>query len=225
MRLGSAAVAAVTVVAAVAVGAAVGYAVAKPGAADAPRPVTLAGASPIPAEPSVPIDPVRPYAPDVGYPPLGTDLDYRRQRVTGAGHTWSYEVPKGWVATPAELPMVPPVKWRPPAEDEPGGYVLRVLPIDSRATPGDQMLVQTTKMQKSYADERVIHATDDTVWYEYRSDDDHHRFNDFAWVPFPAGGPNAGYAGFELSVAGREVDQAGLDALLATVRDSVRMVR
>lgn len=225
MRLGSAAVVALTVVVAVAVGAVVGYAVAQPGPADAPRPVTMAAASPIPARPSVPIDPVRPYAKDVDYPPLGTDLHYRRHRVTGAGHTWSYEVPQGWVGTPAALPMVPPVKWRPPAEDEPGGYLLRVLPIDSRATPGDQMLVQTDKMEKSYADERVDRSKGDTVWYEYRSADDHHRFDDFAWVPFPDGGPNAGYAGFELSVAGRAVDRAGLDALLKHVRDSVRMVR
>jgi len=222
MRLRSAAVVAATVVAAVVVGAAVGYAAARPGPADAPRPVEIAGASPIPAQPSVPIDPFRPYAKDIDYPALSAGLTYRRHRITGSGHTWSYRVPAGWKLYPG-TGVDPSVRWRPADEPTQGGYGLRVLPIGgSRITPEQQITVQDDSMAHTYPDERVVHATGDTVWYEYRSVPDNlHRFDDFAWVRLP----DSPYAGFELSVFGRKVDRAGLDDLIGTVRDSVTLVR
>jgi hypothetical protein len=218
MRLGSLAAVIAGLVAAVVVGSVVGYAVGRPAHTAALRPAEIASAAPLPARPSVPIDPFKPYAPDSTYPALSTDLRYTRHRITGSGHTWSYKVPTGWQRYPGTGADAP-TRWRPASDD--GNYLLRVLPMGaSRITPQDQMTLQNSKMA-GYADEKVDDSTDDTVWYEYRTADNYDRFNDFAWVRLP-GSP---YAGFELSVWGRAVDRPGLDVLLETVRDSVTLIR
>lgn len=83
------------------------------------------------------------------------------------------------------------------------------------------MTFQTGKMKSNYRDVKVPNVTDDTVWFIYRGNDNYRRFNYFTWVKVP----DSPYAGFEISVAGRIVDQDGLEHLIAGIRDGVRMVK
>ena len=70
------------------VGAAAGYGL---GALRRTEPVTFAFAHPVPAvSPSIPIEPTPSYAPDIDYPPLGTDLTYKYDAATGK-FTMSYQ--------------------------------------------------------------------------------------------------------------------------------------
>ena len=47
-------------------------------------------------DPSVPGAAGRPYAPDIGCPPLASDLTYRVHGIGGPAYRWHYDVPTGW---------------------------------------------------------------------------------------------------------------------------------
>lgn len=214
------------VVAAAAVGIGGGYALGRhdrPSVAQPTPPVTATSIAPLQALPNLAIAEPLPYAPDYDYPRLATGLAYVSQRVTGAGHVWQYNRPDGWKKYPAgPSDPVGTVRWR-PADEEPDkdGYVMRVLPIQARDTPKDMVEHQTEKMRQYYRDVKVPNISDDTVWFAYRSNDNYRRFNYFTWVP----APGSAYADFEISVAGRNRDQAGLSDLLEKVKMGVREVR
>ncbi|MFT4084862.1 MAG: hypothetical protein QM638_19960 [Nocardioides sp.] len=212
----------------IALGAVTGWVIAqqsRPAAETVRNPVTFTSPNPMPAAPALPIAKARAYADDISYPELATDLRYvTRTAKTGTPtvrHVWSYQVPAGWKryqgtgTDPAGT-----LRWRPRDEPVLHGYALRVLPITDRVTITTLRDSQTETMRQ-LTDFQLIRETSDSAWYSFRSEDNYHRLNYFAWVRIP----DSPYAGFELSVSGRVEDRNGLADLLKRVQESVRMVR
>lgn len=216
----------IAVVMAAGVGIGGGYALGRhdrPAVALPPPPATTDSVAPMQALPELPIATDLPYEKDYDYPPLPSGLTFVPERVSGAGHVWQYRRPAGWKKYPGgPTDPVGTVRWRPADEaPEKDGFVLRLLPLQGRDTPKDMVSHQTDKMRENYRDVKVPNVTADSVWFTFRSPDNFHRYNYFAWVASP-GSP---YAGLEISVAGRIVDQDGLAQLLSTVQQSARQVR
>jgi hypothetical protein len=197
-------------------GAAGGYAL---GHLTSDEPTTYASAAPVPApDPSIPIDPEQPYAPDIDYPPLQTGLDYKTHTIGTRDYRWEYDVPKGW--TPERLPFAE-VRWRPADEPTVGGYSLRVKIVNAHLTPEQMVDQKLAAVDRIYEGGVVVLArTDDMLSFVYRDELDHKRYNTFRWFTEPGGTE----AVFEMSVVGREVDQDGLDDLLDHVSESVHKV-
>lgn len=204
----------------VVIGGAIGYAVATPSSSTSGA--TTFSATPIPASPALPIDPPPTYTPDPDYPPLGTDLTYDEHTFTAGSVVWHYQVPHGWAGQRSfGANHTPQITWKPPANTETGGYQLRIAPVGGHSTPGQMVSAKYTGMQEAQAagtlsDLVQVKTSGDAAWYAFRDSAGRFRLNDFAWVTPEPGG----YVGFELSVAGRSRDQAGLDALLAHVHDT-----
>jgi len=185
-----------------------------------PTPVTFRDAGPVPASsPSLPVDPVRPYAADIPYPPLLPSLTYKRHVIGSPGFQWTYRAPRGWVRTEE---YDNEYRWRPRGEPEIGGYSLRVK-IASEHKTREQMVAQKlAAMQAGYQDVEIIGQTTDLLSFSYRDAvRNTQRFNTFMWFSIPG----ETEAKFEMSVVGRSVDRAGLDDLLATVSRSISPVQ
>lgn len=199
------------------VGAAGGYGL---GTLDRHEPVAIAQAEPVPAlSPSIPVDPAPTFAADVDYPPLSTQLDYRTHRLGDPPFfEWKYDAPRGWVRSTTDQPQE--YRWRPPDEPTVGGFSLRVKIVTQRLTPQQMVDQKVAAMESIYEDVEIVDQDDDEVYFTYRDGLDHQRHNLFRW--FAAPGQTA--ASFEMSVAGRGVDVAGLKALVEHVAVSVYKV-
>lgn len=228
MRVGRIGAVAGGVVAVAVIGAAIGYAAGAPDSSSAGATVSFGTAAPIPAQPSLPIDPPPTYAPDPNYPTLQTGLGYVRETFHAGPYVWHYQVPEGWIGHRGfGANHTPQVTWEPPDEMQPdsmlGGYQLRVAPVGGHSTPAQMIASKWAGLQETQADghlsqlTRVDHGdrAGNSAWYAFRDSFGRHRLDDFAWVMNPDG-----FVGLEISVAGRDRDQAGLDALLAQVRDT-----
>ncbi|MGZ4446097.1 MAG: hypothetical protein ACXVWZ_09380 [Nocardioides sp.] len=201
-------------------GAGGGYAVAH---AREPHVATFRLARPVPAsDPSLPVDPVRPYAPDITYPALQPDLAYHRQVLGQPGYQqWVYRVPKGWRPT-IENGDPNEIRWRPADEPEIGGYSLRVKLVFEHKTKQQMVDQKLAAMQAGYQDVEILGQPLDTLSFSYRdSARNTLRFNTFRWFSLPG----TEEATFEMSVVGRAVDRAGLDDLLAEVARRVAPVQ
>ncbi|MFC4784579.1 hypothetical protein ACT8ZV_08900 [Nocardioides sp. MAHUQ-72] len=183
-------------------------------------PVAAAEAAPVPAsDPSIPVDPVRDFAPDIGYPPLQAGLDYRRHTLGDAPYEWVYAAPKGWVSTTEALDEV---RWRPADEPTVGGFSLRVKLSTEHKTKAAMVAQKLSAMQAGYEDVEVLGQTQDLLSFSYRDPDtDRLRFNTFQWFSVPG----SDEATFEMSVVGREVDRTGLDNLMTEVSRSIAKVQ
>lgn len=232
MRARTVAVAVAALVVAAGVGVGGGYAAGRLDHQDpppAPRPSALDAAIPVPGTFPLPIAKDVPYAHDIDYPALKVGLTYDttklRVRPTPPepGHVWQVKVPKGWKRYPAGVgDPAGTVRWRPANEPTVGGFLVRVLPIiQPRDTPTEARDARKQKFQDAYRDVQVIRLEPDSIWFSYRTEENYKRFNYFAWVTSP-GSP---YAGFELSVAGRDRDRQGLADLLDTMKRSVTRIR
>ena len=79
-------------------------------------------AAPVPASPSLPVDPVPELLPDPQTPPLATGIPLERQSVGAGDFRMTLPVPRGWSFSENSLNEW---QWRPP--DQPDFvYVLRV---------------------------------------------------------------------------------------------------
>lgn len=202
-------------------------------------------ASPVPAaSPSLPIDvkTVKPYAPDIDYPPLRPGLTLPVVHAfTNDLARWTFHVPEDWQAyavcgqpAPCQPPLVnnaplrpgqvdgtTQARFRPIGEPTTGGYSLRVRIISNTFVDVHQTVA--TKIvgfgdSSSVVDYSVLHQTDSSVWFEYRdASTNYHRFNYFQWFAIP-GHTNAT---LEMSVSGRAVDRAGLRWLFNRFADNV----
>lgn len=197
-------------------GAVGGYAV---GVLQRDQPAAIAHAAPVPAsDPSLPVDPEQPYAPDLVYPPLETGLVYKQHTLGDAPFAWVYRAPKGWKPTQE---YIDEIRWRPADEPTAGGYSLRVKLATENKTPEQMVRQKLRAMRRGYQDVRVLGRTHDLLSFSYRDPDfNTHRFNTFEW--FTA--PGQSVAQFEMSVVGREADRPGLDDLLDQVARSVAKV-
>ena len=181
---------------------------------------TVATASPVPAhDPSVPVLPDAPYAPDIGYPPLASDLTYRVHGIGSPAYRWHYDVPAGW--TPEEVSPLFETRWRPADEPTVGGYSLRVKLVNEHRTNAEMVAEEEAAIESIYDDVHVLARTDDMLSFRYREPDTNRkRFNTFTWFTPPGGST----AEFEMSVVGRDVDRAGLDSLRDHVAASIEKV-
>jgi hypothetical protein len=210
-----------------------------------PHPTTSqASVIPVPAfSPSVPIDvPTEsPYAKDISFRPLSPDLDLPDvHTISNDLASWTYHVPHGWqayaVCAPtdhckppmtADTPLKPgqvdrqqEVRFRPPHEPLVGGYSLRVRVLDNTLgfNPG---MMKSTKIQgfrQAFQEFNVIKQTPNSVYFDYRDEPSNlHRFNYFQWFAVD-GDPTAT---LEMSVAGRQTDVPGLEALFDRFADNV----
>jgi hypothetical protein len=209
-----------------------------------PHPTTShASVTPVPAfSPSVPIDvpTVIPYAKDITYRPLSPDLDLPVvHSMSNDLAAWTYHVPDGWQAYavcaptdnckppmtadtplgPKQVDRQPEVRFRPPDEPLIGGYSLRVRVLDNTLgfNPG---MMKSTKIQgfrQAFTDFKTIRQTPNSVYFEYRDEPSNlHRFNYFQWFAVD-GDPTAT---LEMSVAGRQIDVPGLEALFNRFADN-----
>ena len=186
-------------------------------------PLTVAEAAPVPASnPSIPVDPVRPFAPDITYPPLQPGLSYKRHVLGQKGfQQWVYDAPQGWTPT-IENGDPDEIRWRPADEPTVGGYSLRVKLVFEHKTKQAMVAQKLAAMQSGYADVEILGQTEDLLSFSYREPDTNtQRFNTFRWFSIPG----SEEALFEMSVVGRQVDHDGLDDLLEKVSQSVSVVQ
>ena len=183
-------------------------------------PAMVGQAAPVPAtDPSLPVDPERPYAVDIGYPALPTGLSYREHVLGDPPYAWHYVAPKGWKPTQEGLDEI---RWRPPDEPTVGGFSLRVKLVSENKTPAEMVSQKLAAMQAGYEDVEVLGQTQDLLSFSYRDTTrDTRRFNTFRWFAVPG----ETVAKFEMSVVGRTADRAGLDDLLEQVSSSVTKVQ
>lgn len=176
--------------------------------------VTVDTAEPIPAvHPSVPV--FRKYNKDIDYPPLATNLTYVGKEIGNRPYRWAYSVPEGWVPTASGMDEV---KWRPAGEPTAGGYFVRVKLINNHLTPSEMVEAKLDAFMSSYDDVAVYTKAWNTLGVTYREPTlNVKRWNVFRWIT-PKGDDEAQ---FEMSVGGRQVDQAGLEDLLTKVSASV----
>jgi hypothetical protein len=198
------------------IGAAGGYLVAD---LRAPTTSSAARASPVPAQsPSIPVDPERPFAEDITYPPLALGLDYRPHTIGDPPFQWTYEAPRGWKATEEGLDEI---RWRPRDEPEIGGFSLRVKLSTEHKSKADMVTQKLAAMQAGYEDVEILGQTPDRISFSYRdATRNTQRFNTFRWFSLPG----EDEARFEMSVVGREVDLPGLEELFEQVGASVEKV-
>jgi hypothetical protein len=180
-------------------------------------PVTFSAPAPVPASsPSIPVLPLRPYAPDIDYPPLEAGLEYAPHRLGDPTYQWRYDVPRGWV--PEEVSPLFEVRWRPADEPTSGGYSLRAKLVNEHRTPGEMVSAKLAAVESLYRDVTVLARTDDMLSFRYREPSSNTlRFNTFTWFAPPGGT----VAEFEMSVVGRAVDLPGLDSLRDHVAASI----
>ena len=186
-------------------------------------PTVVAIAAPVPASnPSLPVDPIRRFAPDIDYPPLLPSLEYRRHVVGQKGfQQWVYDAPRGWTPT-VENGDPDEIRWRPADEPVVGGFSLRVKLVFEHKTKAQMVAQKLAAMQAGYDDVQILGQTQDLLSFSYRDPDSNtQRFNTFRWFSLPA----SDEALFEMSVVGRSVDQDGLDDLMEQVAQSISPVQ
>jgi hypothetical protein len=205
-------VSAVALVAAVAIGGVLGWAAGH----QAGDPVTVSSARPMHAvSPSVPV--FVPYSPDVKYPALKTHLDFVTRTIGEKPFQWEYSVPKGWVPNPLGTNEV---RWA-PAGVPGGAYFLRVKLISSHLTPSQMVQQKYDALNACCQDVTPIQQQWNTLGVTYREPGPNtKRWDIFRWLT--AAGSDE--AEFEMSVAGRSVDDPGLEDLMTRVSASVTKV-
>lgn len=182
---------------------------------------TAAVAAPVPAQPDLPVDPSTPPALDIDYPTLQPGLTYQPETLGHGAFTWDYRAPAGWLRYGKEDGLgANEFRWRPPEEPTVGGFSLRVKLVNTHQTPAEMVAAKQTALAANpdaYVDFAVLSQTDDTLSFTYRVPSTNTlRYNTFRWIA----PPDSTEAGIEMSVAGRERDQAGLADLLTQVSAS-----
>jgi hypothetical protein len=180
-------------------------------------------AAPVPASPDLPVDPSTPPALDIDYPTLQPGLTYQPQTLGHGAFGWDYQAPTGWRRYGADDGLgANEFRWRPPEEPTVGGFSLRVKLVNTHQTPAEMVAAKEAALAASpeaYVDFTVLTQTDDTLSFTYRVPSSNMlRYNTFRWIA----PPGATEAGVEMSVAGRERDEAGLADLLAQVSTSFK---
>jgi hypothetical protein len=171
--------------------------------------------------------PTFPVQRDVSYPALGAvKLTMRHKVVALNGSVWSYQVPAGWLPEDPHTGLEIPAKqvdtqatvvWRPPHPPPIGGYLLRFDALNATQTPQDlrQKLLSDLQAPTSVNVHNLTvlqNRPDNGLWFTYIDGVGHLRYNFFRWLSAPSG-----LAGLQASVAGRQSDVTGLEALLDAV--------
>jgi len=197
-----------------------------------PQPASGGTAVPMPAvSPSVPIDPsptLAPYAEDIDSPPLEPGLEFGHLRMGNSLQTWSVPVPKGWDAFTVFDEPVPDarrseydeLRFRPAGEPIEGGYSLRAKTLNAHLATGPMVVQRLAAIREAYDEVTVLSQSENSLKVAFRDGTNHLRYNYFQW--FAA--PGASEATLEMSVAGREADRPGLEALFGAFASTLKPV-
>ncbi len=198
-----------------------GFAAARDGGT---APIKESVTAPLPAEPSLPVDALVPYAQDIDYPTLATGLPLEKHLLGPEQNSWRFRVPKGWQIYDASegLSSGLEARWRPVDEPEVGGYSVHLRVLSEHGSTQAMVAAKDAALSTgpyAVADYTVLSRTDNTLSFTYRTAGAQVlRYNTFRWVTAPGGGE----AKVEISVAGRERDAPGLGDLLARTSASVK---
>jgi hypothetical protein len=172
-------------------------------------------AAPVPASPSLPVDPVPDLLPDPPTPPLAEGVPLVPQSVGAGDFRMTLPVPKGWSYSENSLNEW---QWRPP--DHPDfGYVLRVEQVLSNRRSIEWTLNRRIEeLREDESNVEVLDRTRDSLHFSFITAN-HLRHGYLRWLDL-TGSDNAQV---EIAVTGREVDDEGMGDLLARVGSGIRL--
>jgi hypothetical protein len=172
-------------------------------------------AAPVPASPSLPVDPVPELLPDPPTPPLAEGIPLVPQSVGAGDFRMTLPVPKGWSFSENSLNEW---QWRPP--DQPDfGYVLRVEQVLSNRRSIEWTLDRRIdELREDESNVEVLGQTKDSLHFSFITSN-HLRHGYLRWLDL-TGGDNAQV---EIAVTGREVDDPGMANLIARVGSGIRL--
>ena len=172
-------------------------------------------AAPVPASPSLPVDPVPELLPDPPTPPLAEGVPLERQSVGAGDFRMTLPVPKGWSFSENSLNEW---QWRPP--DQPDfGYVLRVEQVLS-----NRRSIEWTRdrrideLREDESNVELLGQTGDSLHFSFVASN-HLRHGFLRWLDL-TGSDNAQV---EIAVTGREDDDKGMADLIARVGSGIRL--
>ena len=172
-------------------------------------------AAPVPASPSLPVDPVPELLPDPPNPPLATGVPLERQAVGAGDFRMNLPVPKGWSFSENSLNEW---QWRPP--DQPDfGYVLRVEQVLSNRRSIEWTLNRRIEeLREDESNVELLGQTADSLHFSFIASN-HLRHGFLRWLDL-TGSDNAQV---EIAVTGREDDDEGMADLIARVGSGIRL--
>lgn len=172
-------------------------------------------AAPVPASPSLPVDPVPELLPDPPTPPLAEGVPLERQSVGAGDFRMTLPVPKGWSFSENSLNEW---QWRPP--DQPDfGYVLRVEQVLSNRRSIEWTLGRRIdELREDESNVELLGQTGDSLHFSFIASN-HLRHGFLRWLDL-TGSDNAQV---EIAVTGREDDDEGMADLIARVGSGIRL--
>ena len=172
-------------------------------------------AVPLPASPSLPVDPVPDLLRDPDFPPLATGLPLVRQSVGAGDFRMTLPVPDGWSYFENSLNEW---QWRPPEQPN-FGYVLRVEQVlSNRRSIAWTLDRRLAELREDESNVEVLAQTRDSLHFTFVTAN-HLRHGYLRWLDL-TGSDNAQV---EIAVTGRQVDDPGMAELIARVGSGVRL--
>ena len=172
-------------------------------------------AAPVPASPSLPVDPVPELLPDPPTPALAEGVPLVPQSVGAGDFRMTLPVPKGWSFSensPNEW------QWRPPSQPD-FGYVLRVEQVLSNRRSIEWTLDRRIdELREDESNVEVLDQTNDSLHFSFITSN-HLRHGYLRWLDL-TGSDNAQV---EIAVTGRERDDPGMADLIARVGSGIRL--
>ena len=172
-------------------------------------------AAPVPASPSLPVDPVPEVLPDPTTPALAAGVPLVPQTVGAGDFRMTLPVPKGWTFSENSLNEW---QWRPPGQPD-FGYVLRVEQVLSNRRSIEWTLGRRIdELREDESNVEVLDQTRDSLHFSFVTSN-HLRRGYLRWLDL-TGSDNAQV---EIAVTGREVDDPGMADLIARVGSGIRL--
>lgn len=172
-------------------------------------------AAPVPASPSLPVDPVPELLPDPTTPALEEGVPLVPQTVGAGDFRMTLPVPKGWTFSENSLNEW---QWRPPGQPD-FGYVLRVEQVlSNRRSIAWTLNRRIDELREDESNVEVIDQTNDSLHFSFITSN-HLRHGYLRWIDL-TGSDNAQV---EIAVTGREVDDPGMAHLIARIGSGIRL--
>lgn len=172
-------------------------------------------AAPVPASPSLPVDPVPEVLPDPTTPALAAGVPLVPQTVGAGDFRMTLPAPKGWTFSENSLNEW---QWRPPGQPD-FGYVLRVEQVLSNRRSIEWTLGRRIdELREDETNVEVLDQTNDSLHFSFITSN-HLRHGYLRWLDL-TGSDNAQV---EIAVTGRERDDPGMADLIARVGSGIRL--
>jgi hypothetical protein len=172
-------------------------------------------AAPVPASPSLPVDPVPEVLPDPTTPALAAGVPLVPQTVGAGDFRMTLPVPNGWTFSENSLNEW---QWRPPGQPD-FGYVLRVEQVLSNRRSIEWTLDRRIdELREDEINVEVLDQTNDSLHFSFITSN-HLRHGHLRWLDL-TGSDNAQV---EIAVTGREVDDPGMAHLIARIGSGIRL--